>query len=104
MQRTSCRAPWDKVVNLSARQSLPTLHGQNFILQLDIFNFLNLVNKNWGAQDLGSSNSPTLVTRRTWVQPTIGQPLKLVSGAQGVFNFTPFNQFVTRNASSNYAM
>lgn len=104
MERNSCRTPWTKRVNISARQSLPTLHGQNFILQLDVFNFLNLLNKNWGAQDLGSSNSPTLVTRRTWVQPTAGQPLKLINGAQGVFNFTPFNQFNTRNASSNYAM
>ena len=60
MTRNSCRTPWTKFMNVSARQSLPSLHGQNFILQLDIFNFLNLLNKNWGAQDLGSSNSPSL--------------------------------------------
>jgi hypothetical protein len=104
MQRNSCRTPWTKVVNFSARQSIPTLSGHNLILQLDVFNFLNLLNKKWGAQDFGSSNSPTLVTRRTWVQPTAGAPLKLASGAQGVFNFTPFQQFSTKNVSSNYAL
>ena len=104
MQRNSCRTPWTKLVNLSARQSIPTLSGHNVILQLDVFNFLNLLNKNWGSQLLGSSNSPTLVTRRTWVQPTAGQPLKLASGAQPVFNFTPFTTFKTTNASSNYAL
>src|ERR1043166_7769394 len=104
MLRNSCRTPWTKFMNLSARQSLRTLHGQNFILQLDVFNFLNLLNKNWGAQDQGSTNSPTLLTRRSWVQPTAGQPLKLVNGAQAVFNYTPVSQFNTRNVASNYAM
>jgi len=104
MQRNSCRTPWTKVVNFSARQSIPTLSGHNLILQLDVFNFLNLLNKNWGSQLLGSTFSPSLVTRRTWVQPTAGQPLKLASGAQGVFNFTPFTSFKTTNPQSNYAL
>jgi hypothetical protein len=104
MLRNSCRTPWTKLVNMSVRQSVPTLSGHNVILQLDIFNFLNLLNKKWGAQDLGSSNSPTFVTRRTWVQPNLGEPLKLANGAQAVFNFTPFQQFNTKNASSNYAL
>ncbi|HEX2692583.1 MAG TPA: carboxypeptidase regulatory-like domain-containing protein [Gemmatimonadaceae bacterium] len=103
MTRNSCRSPWTKVMNVSVRQSLPTLRGQNFMLQLDIFNFLNLLNRNWGAQDIGSTNSPQLLSRRSWVAAP-GQPLKLASGAQGVFNFTPFQQFNTRNASSNYAL
>jgi hypothetical protein len=104
MKRNSCRTPWTKVVNLSARQSLPTIKGQNFILQLDVFNFLNLLNKNWGAQDLGSTNSPSLLTRRSWVQPDLTKQLKLVDGAQPVFIFNQFNQFNTQNASSNYAL
>jgi hypothetical protein len=103
MKRNSCRAPWDKVVNLSARQSLPTLHGQNFILQLDVFNFLNLLNKNWGARDFGSTNSPQPLQRRSFVAAP-GQPAKMANGAQGVFNYVSTNQFNTQNASSNYAL
>jgi len=104
MLRNSCRTPWTKFMNASVRQSLPTLKGHNFILQLDIFNFLNLLNKNWGAQDLGSSNSPSLLTRRSTVQNTAGQPLKWANGAQSVFIYTPFLQFNTRNPQSNYAL
>ncbi|MDB4877364.1 MAG: putative oar protein [Gemmatimonadetes bacterium] len=104
MKRNSCRTPWTKTVNVSARQSLKTIGAQNFILQLDVFNFLNLLNKSWGTQDVGSTNSPTLLTRRSYVQPTAGQPLKVVSGAQPVFNFTNFSQFSTKNIQSNYAL
>jgi hypothetical protein len=103
MLRNSCRTPWTKFMNGSVRQSLPTLHGHNFILQLDIFNVLNLLNKRWGAQDLGSSNSPSLLTRRSTVAAA-GQPLKWANGAQSLFIFTPFQQFNTRNAQSNYAL
>ena len=103
MKRNSCRTPWDKVVNLSARQTLPTVQGKNFILQLDIFNFLNLLNKDWGSRDFGSSNSPALLTRRSYVAAT-GQPVKIISGAQPVFNYNVVNQFTTQNASSNYAL
>lgn len=103
MLRNSCRTPWTKFMNASVRQSLPTLRGQNFILQLDIFNFLNLLNKDWGAQDLGSSNSPSLLSRRSAVA-VAGQPLKWASGAQSVFIFSPFQQFNTKNAQSNYAL
>ena len=103
MKRNSCRAPWDKVVNLSARQSLPTLHGQNFILQLDVFNFLNLLNKNWGARDFGSTNSPQILQRRSFVA-TPGHTSKLADQAQGVFNYVSTNQFNVQNPQSNYAM
>jgi hypothetical protein len=104
MKRNSCRTPWTKSMNLSVRQSLKTIGAQNFILQLDCFNFLNLLNKSWGAQDQGSTNSPLILTRRTWVQPTTGQPLKLASGAQPVFNYANPSQFNTRNPASNYAL
>jgi hypothetical protein len=93
MQRNTCRTPWTKRLDVDIRQSLPTIRGQNFMVQLDIFNFLNLLNRNWGAQDLGSSNSPTILTRRSF------------NGTEGVYNFNPtFSQFSTQNVSSNYAM
>ena len=93
MDRNTCRTPWTKRLDVDIRQSLPTLRGQNLMLQLDIFNFLNLLNKNWGAQDLGSTNSQNILTRRSF------------NGTEGVFNFNPnFSQFNTQNVSSNYAM
>jgi hypothetical protein len=103
MKRNSCRSPWDKVVNLSARQTLPTVQGKNFILQLDIFNFLNLLNKNWGSRDFGSTNSPSLLTRRAYVI-TPGHTAKIADQAQAVFNYNSVNQFNVQNPQSNYAL
>lgn len=103
MKRNSCRTPWDKVVNLSARQTLPTVQGKNFIVQFDIFNFLNLLNKNWGARDFGSSNSPSLLTRRAYVV-TPGHTAKIADQAQPVFIYNSTNQFTTQNVQSNYTL
>jgi alkylated DNA nucleotide flippase Atl1 len=103
MQRNSCRSPWDKVVNMSVRQTLPTLQGKNFILQLDIFNFLNLLNKNWGSRDFGSTNSPSLLTRRAYVI-TPGHTAKIADQAQPVFTYNSVNQFNTQNPQSNYTL
>jgi len=103
MQRNSCRAPWDKVVNLSARQTLPTISGKNFILQLDIFNFLNLLNKNWGSRDFGSTNSPSLLTRRSYVISP-GHTAKIADQAQAQFIYNSVNQFTVQNVQSNYTL
>jgi hypothetical protein len=50
LKRNSCRGPWINTLNVSARQSIsvPSLNGHDLSVQLDIFNFLNLLNKNWG--------------------------------------------------------
>ncbi len=105
MQRNSCRTPWDKVVNLSARQTLPQFQGHGLIVQLDIFNFLNLLNKNWGSRDFGSTNSPSLLTRRSYVAGSCGVSIACGAGsAQPVFIYNQVNQFSTQNTSSNYQM
>lgn len=93
MNRNTCRTPWAKRLDVDIRQALPTVRGQNFLVQLDIFNFLNLLNRNWGAQDLGSSNSPGILSRASF------------AGADGVYRFNPsFRQFSTQNVSSNYSL
>jgi hypothetical protein len=47
----------------------------------------------WGAQDLGSTNSQSILTRAS------------LNGQDGVYRFNPsFSQFNTTNMSSNYAM
>lgn len=104
MQRNSCRFPWTQEIDLSVRQSLPTLRGQNLILQIDVFNFANLLNKNWGAQNFAATtNDPQPLSRRSFTGGTTG---KLANGtAQPVFNYTPgFNLWNTQNVSSNYRL
>jgi carboxypeptidase family protein len=48
MARNSCQAPFTRRMDLSVRQTLPEISGQRLTAQLDIFNFLNLVNHKWG--------------------------------------------------------
>ncbi len=48
MERNSCRNPWQKFVDVRLAKIVPTLGGQSFQVTADIFNFLNLLNKNWG--------------------------------------------------------
>ncbi|MBL0939250.1 MAG: TonB-dependent receptor [Gemmatimonadaceae bacterium] len=48
MARNSCTSPWQNRFDLSLRQSLPQVRGQSLTVQLDVINFANLINKNWG--------------------------------------------------------
>jgi len=48
MERNSCRSPAQTRMDVSIRQSLPQIRGQRLSLQLDFFNFLNLLNRKWG--------------------------------------------------------
>ncbi|MEO5588243.1 MAG: hypothetical protein ABIS03_01565, partial [Gemmatimonadaceae bacterium] len=65
MERNSCRVPFANNVDLSVRQNIPLLSArQRVALQLDIFNFGNLLNKDWGQQQVspysGFNNVPLL--------------------------------------------
>jgi hypothetical protein len=48
MERNSCRNPFTHVMDVSVRQRLPSVRAEHVSLQWDIFNFGNLLNKNWG--------------------------------------------------------
>lgn len=96
--RNACENPWTHRLNVSARQSLPTMWAQNLSLQVDVFNFLNLLNKNWGAQRFGGLQSPyDLLQYRGLTGGTTfftGTP---------TFQFDPnYRKFVANNLSSNY--
>jgi hypothetical protein len=101
LERNSCRSPWSNIIDLSLRQSLPSLQGHTLALQIDVFNFTNLLNKNWGQAALVpglNSNVPLL----THVGQTAGE-LNGANGSQGIFQFA-LNQerYNTQNLQSNY--
>ena len=65
MKRNSCTSPFQKRMDASLRQTLPEFGGQRFTLQVDVFNFLNLLNKKWGQLQLpvqGSFNNLALLS------------------------------------------
>ena len=67
LQRNSCRLPFSNNVDLTIAQNIPIASmAQRVTLQLDIFNFGNLLNKNWGQQQvnpLSANNNIPLLTQ-----------------------------------------
>ncbi|MEO7359795.1 MAG: carboxypeptidase regulatory-like domain-containing protein [Gemmatimonadaceae bacterium] len=117
MERNSCRNPWINRVDLSLSQSLGKLGGsrfQNVQVRLDVINFTNLLNKNWGEQAFSDQNdtcgqicSATVALVHTGNVLPAGLPATTKSSnlARGVFTFSPtYNIFNSDNASSNYRM
>jgi outer membrane receptor protein involved in Fe transport len=56
MERHSCRSPWQNRLDVALRQHISTVRGQRLTVQLDVVNFLNLLNKDWGQIRLPSVN------------------------------------------------
>jgi hypothetical protein len=95
LPRNSCRSPWQNNLNMTVEQSLPSLQGKTVTLRLDIFNFLNVIDKDWGKIKL-PANSPSFnnQTLVNVVGYTGSDPLT----SQPIFNFLPASQ--TRWASN----
>ena len=49
LERNSCRNPWSNLLNARLATSLPITGGQRVELSWDIFNVLNIFDKEWGA-------------------------------------------------------
>jgi hypothetical protein len=84
MGRNSCRSPWMNVTNLALRQTLPSVRAQSLVVELQVFNFLNLLNSSWGRIAL-----PTGTTLATTSQiPLLSQIGQTAGpGAQPIYRF-----------------
>ncbi|HVE77967.1 MAG TPA: carboxypeptidase regulatory-like domain-containing protein [Gemmatimonadaceae bacterium] len=78
MERNSCTSPWQNRMDVSVRQSLPW-RGQALTVQLDIVNFLNLLNNDWGQIELPSFNA-------NFPQQNVLQPVGITPGPIGENN------------------
>ena len=67
MKRDSCRSPAQDRLDLSIRQGIPQYRGHELAIQLDVFNFLNFLNKNWGLIR-EPTLSPTFPDQRALIQ------------------------------------
>ena len=107
MARNSCQSPWTNEFDVSVEQALRTIRGQNFSLRLDVINFGNLLNKNWGRQiSTGNFNPVTIYTQSAFVLPGTNTTTG-ATPANGVprASFDPaFNPFTYANVFSNYGM
>jgi hypothetical protein len=100
LPRFSCENPWTHRLNVSARQSLPSVWSQNLSFQVDVFNFLNLLNKHWGAQPIGGAfQLYDLLDYRG----RTGSPASTLLNSQPIWSFNPnYKKFLSNNLSSNY--
>jgi hypothetical protein len=85
LPRNSCRLPFSNVVDVALRQRLPTIRGQEVALTLDIFNFGNLVNKNWGKQ----RSSPLSINSNVPLLTHVGYSTTDPTTAVPIVTFTP---------------
>ena len=80
LERNSCRLPFSNNFDVTVRQNIPLVASeQRVTLQLDIFNFGNLLNKKWGQQHVspyGTFNNLTLLTHTasTSTDPAVAVP------------------------------
>ena len=113
LTRNACRNPWINQFDLSIAQSvaagwLGNMH--NLQLRLDIINFGNLLNKDWGKQAFSDQNdtcgpicsATPLLEHNGFVLPPAGTSN---NNARGIFTFDQnFRAFNDENLSSNYTM
>jgi hypothetical protein len=48
LERNSCRNPWFGTLNARVTKGFPTFAGQSLELTADVYNVLNLLNREWG--------------------------------------------------------
>ncbi|MBA2271813.1 MAG: TonB-dependent receptor [Chthoniobacterales bacterium] len=98
LPRNACEGPWTNSVNVKLRQSFRTVRLQHVTVELDIFNFLNLLNKDWGIQESPGQSPITLLTSGNYTGGTAitGRP---------TYRFNPgYTKFFSNNLRSNYQM
>jgi hypothetical protein len=109
MSRNSCRTPWTNNINVRLEQALPVVRGQRLSLRGEVFNFLNLLNRDWGEQQRAfDGGSSFLLTEVGKANATTGVPLSSTArdaSAVGVYTFDPnLTAFNANNIASNYQM
>jgi hypothetical protein len=97
MERNSCRSPFQHRFDLSIRQSIPQIRGQQLTLVLDIFNFPNFLNKDWGQIKL-----PTLspVFNNQFTLDATGRGPGALNSATSIPTFTFDNRLYDSDANS----
>jgi hypothetical protein len=99
LERNSCKLPFLNQVDVAIRQTVPAIRGQRLSLQMDITNFGNLLNKNWGqqrvAENSSNSNVPLLTHRgMSTTDPKVAVP---------IVQFSPSSkEYIIGNFAANY--
>ncbi|MFQ5746008.1 MAG: carboxypeptidase regulatory-like domain-containing protein [Gemmatimonadota bacterium] len=74
VERNSSREPWVNQLDLRLAQVIPSVRGHNLEITLDVVNFLNLLNSDWGHQEFVSFQSKSILSFRGYDSAT-GKPI-----------------------------
>jgi hypothetical protein len=95
LARNSCSAPWVHTSSAAVRQSLPALAGHEALLELEIFNVLNLLRRDWGQYRVPN----------TFLLKHVGQTSGPLTTSQPIFEFAKdWQPYSTANAESAYQL
>ncbi len=83
MNRNSCRNPDFQTMDVTLRQSLGEVRGNRVGLEVQVFNFLNFVNKDWGKVRSAGGNANVAVLQHT------GNTVGTLGTSQPTFTFDP---------------
>src|SRR5262249_43979428 len=77
VQRGECRNPWSNLVNLRFAWGMHTYQQQRFEVQLDIFDFMNLIDPGWGHFDqvTGFETAPGSFLQAVGYDPAMNRPV-----------------------------
>jgi hypothetical protein len=95
IERNTCREPWSNRLDVRLAQTVPTVRGQGAQITVDILNFANLLNRDWGRSEFVSFQTDNLL-RTTSSSP----------GSDGRFTYQAFapreDVFSISNLASRY--
>jgi hypothetical protein len=100
MARNSCRSPWMNIMNLGLRQTLPGIGAHVVVGEVQVYNFLNLLNSRWGRREM-----PTGSTLATTSQIPLLTQVGATTGpnAQPIYRFdSTTSRYNATNVDSYY--
>jgi len=100
MARNSCRSPWLHQTNVALRQTLPAVATHVVALEVQLFNLLNLLDRQWGRMQLPGGTVPT-TTNQIPLLSQVGETTGAL--AQPIYRFDVATQrYQSENADSFY--
>ncbi len=101
LKRNVCKQPFTNQMDLALRQSVPLIANQRLSVQFDVFNFGNLLNKNWGQQKVTEANSGA--NANVPILTHVGQTTTDPRTAANIVQFnTNLKEYSVGNFASNY--
>jgi hypothetical protein len=73
LARNSCRNPWFGSLNARVSKAIPATAGHSLELTLDLYNLLNLFDRDWGQYRTTGGNHPGVTLLRLAGYDTAGQ-------------------------------